>query len=108
MAFTWNRNVVAASAGPGAPVVGPASAPPGVAEASDEDRRKVAQLLVDFAGYLSTNAPLHESLAPALREMQTAVAAYVSRQPGDPFGPIKQVLATIEASRRTDPSIPQP
>ena len=108
MAFEWNRTVVAASAGPGGSAVPGVPTPPNRAEPSEEVRRKVAQLLVDFERYLSANAPVHQDLAPAIAEMQTAVAAYVSRQPGDPFAPIKQVLATIETVRLTDPSIPAP
>ena len=68
----------------------------------------MAQILVDLFGYLRTNAPSHEALTPVFKDMQAAVAAFVSRQPGDPFAPVMQVLATIEAQRGLDPGIPEP
>jgi len=104
MAFTWNRDLTPATVTPaGAPVGLPDPAGP-----TDDERAKVAQILVDLFGYLRTNAPSHEALAPVFNAMNAAVAAYVSRQPGDPLEPVRLVLATIEAQRRLDPGIPQP
>jgi hypothetical protein len=104
MAFTWNRNEAPVTVAPaGAPISLPETTGP-----TDDERAKVAQILVDLFGYLRTNAPSHEALAPVFKDMQAAVAAFASRQPGDPFAPIMQVLATIEAQRRVDPGIPEP
>ena len=105
MGFSWSRQGTAATVDPAAAVLSPASARPGLTE---EQRAKLGSLLVEFYGYLKTNAPAHPGLAAAVQEMHSAVAAYQSGQAEDPYGPIKRVLHAIESARLTDPSIPRP
>jgi hypothetical protein len=104
MAFTWNRTITASVVDPAGAAITASPLP----DATEEQRKKLGPLLVDIYSYLKVNAPAHPALAPAIEAMHSAVAAYQSRQPGDPFAPIRNVLAVIEAQRSNDPSIPQP
>jgi hypothetical protein len=78
------------------------------ANVPDGQREKVGELLIKAFDYLQKNALTHLSLATAIEEMHSAVAAYDSRQTQDPFGPLQRVVRAIEAQRRIDSSIPRP
>jgi hypothetical protein len=82
--------------------------PGGETLASNDQRKKVGDLITGFEKYLQDNAPAHPALAPAITELRTAVAAYRSPQAGDPAAAIRRVLATIQAARKLDTLIPEP
>jgi hypothetical protein len=100
MTFTFVRDAdraVSTSSDP-APTVTP----------DDDLRRRAAAILPKMLVYLNEHAPSHPGLAPAIAEMNTAIAAYQSFRTGDLQASLQRVLQAIEAQRRLDPSIPQP
>lgn len=104
MTITFTRQGAAAPAA----VAAPAADAPALPAAPDDQRAKVAEVLLRLFGYLKDNAPVHPGLAGAITEMHTAVAAYQANQPGDPYVPVRKVLAVIEAQRKLDATVPKP
>ncbi|GAB7189451.1 hypothetical protein NUM3379_01570 [Kineococcus sp. NUM-3379] len=109
MSYTWVREPGdGLSPSADAPLRPAGDAPGTTAGADDERYAKAGRLLEKCYVYLRDNAEKHPRLEAAITEMHSAVAAYASRQAADPLDLVRRVVATIEAQRRADPSIPQP
>ncbi|MBO3085667.1 hypothetical protein [Cellulomonas fengjieae] len=101
MPFTWIRDADSA-------VHTSTTVAPAAAVVADDQLLRAASVLPKMFAYLRDNAPNHPSLAPAIAETTTAVAAYQSGRADDVQAALRRALQAIEAERRTDPTIPQP
>lgn len=88
--------------------VASAAAPPAAAPLVDAAREQAGMLLVKLFHYLEEHAVEHPALLPAVAGLRDAVADYRAGGTADALGGVRDVVALINAARRSDPGLPEP